>query len=182
MSMLSVIRVHQRLAQTIEDEIAQFQVVCTEQRNGGGHDADPNEADELIRLEMASARQLGPLWQRLWQSFQEGADCDYETVGQPLERTFAAALQTLGKAKASSAWFRQQGAPLAVEDELDRVIEETEKLRAKVFGVWPRATDPAPVIDPGIIDSGMEAYRRGDWQDLGDAIRELQGPHPARGQ
>jgi len=182
MATLPVIRVHHRLAQAIEDEFARLQNECHEQRIGGWHAAAAQEASELVQFDMQSAQELRPLWERLWQSFADGADCEYETVGKTLEGTVAATLQALRAAKNSCVRFRANGAPLPSERELDRVIEETEQFWSRIFKAWPKATDPYPPVDAAALDAAMEAYRRGEWQDLGELIRDLQGPNPSSGQ
>jgi hypothetical protein len=74
------------------------------------------------------------------------------------------------------SWTRMHGL-LEAEQALGLLVAELADLRAEL-AAGKELQGKEPAFDPELIRQAREAYDGGDFQEVGEVIRDLQGPSP----
>jgi len=77
-----------------------------------------------------------------------------------------------------ASWSRSHGVSLAGEEELGSLVLDLNDRRAELSLAGNEPQDQVPPFDPELTRRASEEYDRGDFQELGEVIRDLQGPSP----
>lgn len=111
------------------------------------------------------------VYENAWQGLEAGRWDDEEEVG----RVVRAVLDTLITDSDLVREFIPVGGAHAVDPAL---LERLEKADAELRAMRDQLAREWPWVDAQAVAAARAEYESGAWEDAGDILRGLQGPHP----
>jgi hypothetical protein len=147
-------------------------------QNGTPRAPERRDLGDLIHDCLSYPEVLKQICESSFQAIHDGAILDTNREGRELEEIFERTLGFMREVRDIAARFDTENVPAVPFERLHQIITETEQWHQRLFANWPWSNQTEPPFDPRMADAARADYQRGDWQDMEEVIRELQGSHP----